>query len=395
MNTLRYLTYFILLVVFLIGHAGAQNIVNPVSGYKKLPRSPERPQPDSVKSLDVLFEQLPRFGETTPIQITYYSPFDSEAGIEISAQNANQTTKIVSPLVAAIPGPVKKGDTIEARFDFTPRTVGYLDLKFVAYDPTNKDVKAPVRVGGWIMTEMVLAPSGETAALGGTAAKGMNHTVLGPYPELLSKGLVFELDPKPPVELRPPDYDKYVEKHGSRYWYDVCLEVFSGSVPGSLDLRGTVSPYHAFEAGIGIEVQHSDKMEVARITPSIEGPVTDYGAYGFEIEVRSKGQSVLESLSICFVTPNPDTLGTYARPKLRELKRCIPLLIGYDESGNLSFVTDRDPRSFMERQGENQTPLFNDRRITRVMESERPPRTNTKTRSENFDAVTAIGKTEQ
>lgn len=399
MNTQRNRFFAIVSVLVLIsGNGLAQDIVNPVPGYRKLPRESEQ-QPDSVKSLDVFFEQLPRFGETTPVLVTYYSQFSSEAGVEISAQNANSTTKEVSPFVEFIPGPVQAGDTVRARFEFTPRAVGYLELKFIAYDPTNKNVKAPVKVGGWVRADLVLSPSGETVALGSPAANGANHALLGPDPELLTKGVVFAIDPKPPVELRPPDYDEYLESQARHLWYDVRLEAVAGSETGSLDIRGTVSPYHAFVSGIGIEIQHTENLEVTKVPKSIDGPVVKFGTYDFEMSVRSKGKSKIEPLSVCFVTPNPDlgnVVGTFSGMQSSELKKCMSLYIGFDDYGRLLFVTHRDVWSDLQRQKtEKSGALLTDDRIDQVAKLGRPPRPREKTYSENYSKVISIDSVKQ
>ncbi len=396
----RAFRYLLLAALMLLADCAPEqeNIVNPVPGYNQLPRQSQQQLRDSVLAVEVLFEQLPQFGETTPILVTYYSQFDSQAGVEIAVQNANLTRFEISPFVAVIPGPIMRGDTVQALFEFKPRAVGYLHLKFIVYDPTYKNVKTPVRVGGWVMPEMILSPSGETVALASPAAKGNNHVALGPNPELLDKGLVYTIDPKLPSELRPPNYEEHLEERAHRYWYDVRLEVFAGSGSGSIEMHGTLSPYHAFAAGIGYEVSHGDNIEITNISPSIVGPVIKHGTYDFEIDLRSRGRAVIENLSICFVTPNPDLgieSGVFSHKKSRELKRCFSFCIGFDDSGDLLFVAESRDWSFLgQRSQDAPKPLFNDNRIDWAYESGRLQGTSKKTYSDNYEDVMLMNPTD-
>ena len=383
----------VLLVILILAfgwsiEASAQDIINPVPGYRQLRR-------DTVKTCEVFFEPLPRFGDTSHILFTYYSQFYSEAGLEIAMKSETSTSIDLNPYVVTIPGPIAKGDTIQCRFQIVPRAVGYIDLSFVVCDTISRPVLRPLRVH----TKMLLSPSGETIALATPACSSIFGPLMGPNPELLNKGVRFAIDPKLPPELQPPNYEEYLSNRPERYWYDVRLEVAPGIVTGSIVIHGTLSPYQSFNAGIGIDVRSSDNQEVTKLSPSIEGPAIKGAVYDFEIEVKANCQSELGLLTIGFTTPNPDfgsQDGVLSKLNWEQLNRHINLCTGFDESGNLSFVTDKNVWVLLEsREKEGIKPKFVDERLELVRTHKRPRTQGDVIYSENYDKIMNTYKAER
>lgn len=197
----------------------------------------------------------------------------------------------------------------------------------------------------------VIGPDGTVTMMQATTIDYRYSSDLGPMPDVFEEhGAVFFIDP-------PPNFERMDSAATSHFWsnpYHIFHAVVwvsaSTEKPSSLDLRISVSPYRDYPGGIGLDISHTDGLQVTNLTPGIPGPIQGGRDYEFSLSVNY-AEADIHALSLFLATRNP-AFGAPGDRQLMSLNKTtgsqVTLRIGAGSDGRLLFVTDVPPGASLE-----------------------------------------------
>lgn len=334
------LIYAIALVFLGISSSISADINNPVYGYKKFKADPETGLRDSVLTTKVFFDQNLEYYKKTKVSVEHYLRFDVDNGLVIGAYSNDITRKniILDNIFVHLPGKFHRGDTIHADFYITPRKVGFLDLSFAVSEYVDEtDSTARKRISGGANTNFNLAPNGKLIGLQSEMANWERCTTLGPNPDLFDNELYFSLYPKPDDPQLLKEVYRVAERLKHLYLYGIEVNISRKNIENNnFSVDCLVSPYQPLEAGIAMKIYNSSNILVSNLSPSITSPVDSMYDYNFSFDFETVNAGI-GRLTISFDTK----INENDNEELKSLG--IRLYYKIDESGNLEYLTDREP----------------------------------------------------
>ena len=372
----------------------ASEIHNPSVTYRKLPR-PEGGA-DSVWTGSAFFEPLPEYMKETTVIVkcVSYKDCDNDILFWCNRQSYNRHEIELEPREARVPGPFKAGDTVTAEFTIKPLRVGTYDFGFQARTVSPGDEPGTSRGIGSIDAPFVIGPYGNVTAMNSQQVDYRCASDLGPTPDLFQeRGAVFFIDPSPYFERMDPASTSHFWSNPYHVFHAVVWVSASTEKPNSLDLRISASPYRDYPGGIGLEINHTDGLQLTDLTPSIPGPIQAGQDYEFSLSVNYTDAGI-HALSLFLATRNPDfgAPGDRQTKSLNEMTGShVTLRIGVGNDGRLLFVTNVPPGQSLEQRTSVSAESI-DSRYGFVRAADKKLKCDRKTTSLGFDQAIGIEK---
>jgi len=348
---ITYLIAFIMAALLSMNASGSEinnavicyHVSNPLSDSNNL---------DSALIGKITFESIPEYMQTTNVILEYYSQFETDKGIVLKFTGKMDDRLEISDPVSVIQGPIGNSDTLVVRLSFTPKRVGFIPFEFVIFENTPlkspRDNKLGPKVAGTLKADILIGPDGKTTGIASNICNQDYATTLGPGAELLKQGINYTVDPKPTLGDFYPEQERFYQKNPSRYIFEIDANIdVSRQEKNTINISCDVKPYHDFKYGIIYEASVSDNISIVEMSPSINATVFTNQSYQFDMQalIEKPGLNIIR---LNFLTPNPD-YGTdgnlFSHRRTRMLSNGLSLFVGVDESGNIVFISDREPIS--------------------------------------------------
>lgn len=370
----------------------AENIINPVICYNIMSVNRMNGAIDSTLRGQVFFDPLPEYLNETCVILEYYSQLDTKYGYKFKYRSRHDGSISAREYIKSVPGPIKSGETIQIEFFITPQRVGFIELSFSVSENCSdynipEDYKC-AKGGSILSANILLAPDGNTYALGSEACNYWNGTLLGPYPELFKKGVKFFVDPKPvsyEYSASTIEYYNKVYVHMRNFAIEAIVtpEIDLGFI--QIDFK--VSPYHNFAKGFGFQINYSGNIDILEIPPCISQPLDSSQTYNLTLKT-SLPKHGFSNLIMGFHTRDPKTYGLEENRYRDKVGTSLNLTIGTNENGEILFIGEyRLVHSLKSKLNELGSSYFDlDKRYTIVSNFDRPPAGGNK-KSEGFDEL--------
>lgn len=326
----------------------AENIINPVECYNITGVDKLSGIRDTSLRGQIFFDQLPEYQKKTRIVLSYNASLDTESGLvfKYSSQRFDGSLS-VSEYVKSVPGPIRAGETVQTEIFITPQKIGVFAIKFSVFEEDyfenmaadDRKRQNPYSV---LRAYFLIGPNGKTSLLGAKGISSDKATLLGPYPELWDKGIMFFVDPKLIRQEFDSGIDIIYDKndvHHNNFDVKAMVTPILDSNYIRIDLR--VSPYFNYTKGMTFFCKHSENVNILSLPSTINQPLDSNHIYEFTIKINipKPGLSYV-SLGIC--TPNPEfeSHREYGLKGTDKFLTQLSLALGVDNSGEILFISD-------------------------------------------------------